>query len=686
MTSYVARERRAYPRLPLKGSLDLTYRCNFNCLHCWLRISPGSPEKNPELSFNQIREIVDESRSMGCREWSISGGEPMLRPDFPDIFDYITRNSAKYSLNTNGSLITHEIARLMRRPGSKMVAVYGATPDVHDRVTRTRGSFELTMRGIAYLKEAGAGFIVQLIPLRANFHQWGAMVEMAKSLSPHWRVGAAWLFQCSVPGQERRAEIEAQRLDPRDVVLLDPPDPGFEERIREIDPSCCATDGGSKDDRLFAGCVSNRKEFHIDPYGRMSFCAFIKDPALRYDLLQGTFREAWDEFIPSLADRVLGGDEYRLHCGTCEKRSQCRWCSAYAYLETGDYSAPIPYLCEVAAEVESFRKDWQANHCRYFRIAGITIKVESDLDFNSVEFKKELLKFAVDGPGDDNTTIRHYFEIPDIPNKDFGEELYRRPPWAISRKNGTWYYLGIAPEPDDPELHRIAVFNADHTHALIYNTPLAVRYAKEQGFASLSLFPTDQIWLAPLLADRNAVMLHSAAAILNGQGVLFVGHSTAGKSTTVTMLKEAAKRDPKISVEILCDDRNIVRRWKDGWRVHGTWSHGDVADVSPASAPLRAVLFLEQASRNAVLPIDGRMERWKRLLATLVKPLVTAEWWQKELNVLEQMVDEVPHYTMHFDRTGAIVPELIRLIGETESQAVGSGAALCSSSSTEAAE
>ena len=43
---------------------------------------------------------------------------------------------------------------------------------------------------------------------------------------------------------------------------------------------------------------------------------------------------------------------------------------------------------------------------------------------------------------------------------------------------------------------------------------------------------------------------------------------------------------------ILCDDRNIVRRWKNGWRVHGTWSHGDVAEVSPASAPLRAIMFL----------------------------------------------------------------------------------------------
>lgn len=76
---------RAMPRLPLKGSLDLTYRCNNNCLHCWLRILPGAPEKQDELSFDEIRAIVDQARAMGCREWAISGGEPMLRPDFAEV-------------------------------------------------------------------------------------------------------------------------------------------------------------------------------------------------------------------------------------------------------------------------------------------------------------------------------------------------------------------------------------------------------------------------------------------------------------------------------------------------------------------------------------------------------------------------------------------------------------------------
>ena len=392
----------------------------------------------------------------------------------------------------------------------------------------------------------------------------------------------------------------------------------------------------------------------------MTWCSFIKDPALRYDLRRGTFREAWEEFIPSLADKVRGGDEWRANCGACEKRADCRWCAVYGYLETGRYSARIPYLCAVADEARKFKTEWQDKHRRYFHIAGITVRVESDLDFDAVKFKEEFAPFAVEGPGDDNVTLRHYFELPDLKGKDLGEELYRKAPWAISRKNGTWFYRGISPDGTRCGIaSRRGVQRRPHARDDLQSAARCGTHS-HRGWHSLSLFPTDQIWLAPLLADRNAVLLHSAAVILNGQGLLFVGHSDAGKSTTMTMLKKRGARgwpvpalegDHKgspLQVEILCDDRNIVRKCvpfpvrdpqpvpAGQWRVHGTWSHGDVADVSSASAPLRAILFLQQDTRNEIVPLTDRKEIWQRLLATLIRPMVTAEWWQKELDVLER--------------------------------------------------
>jgi MoaA/NifB/PqqE/SkfB family radical SAM enzyme len=664
MTDVRFEVRESMPRLPLEGHLDITYRCNNRCLHCWLWTpdTPGTARR--ELSSGEVRRVVGEARALGCRRWSISGGEPMLREDFSEIFDYISSRSIGYTLNTNGTLITPTIARQLTRKGTKMVAVYGATAEVYDAVTRNPGGFEQLMQGFRYLKEAGAGFIVQLIPMKANWHQWDDMVALARSLSPHYRIGAPWLWLSHDGSAGRNREIAAQRLPPARVVELQKPydaRDGVPAVVDDCTTASSACDGVAPgDDRLFAGCIAIRRDFHVDPYGQMSWCSFVKDPALRYDLRCGSFELGWEEFIPSCADRIRGDREWRENCGSCASRQDCPWCAVYAYLESGRYSTPVPYLCSIAKEAVGYRAQWQEKHRRYFRIAGITVRVESDLDFDVAVFKPELQAFMVEGQGEDNATLRHHFELPDLGGRDLGREIYRKVPWAVSRKDGTWFYRGISKGRGDDELHRVAVFSADHRHGVIYSPPYSRDHVLNHGWHSLSLLPTDQIWLGPLLADREAVLLHSGAAIINGMGLIFVGHSDAGKSTTMEMLKKA-RLDRGLDVEILCDDRNIVRRWPDGWKVHGTWSHGTTADVSPAGAPLRAVLFLEQARENRLVPLPDRKMIWRRLLATLIRGAVTADWWQQELDILDRLISEARCYTMRFDRSGDIVPLLERL-------------------------
>ena len=649
-------------RLPLEGRIDLTYRCNNHCRHCWLWMPDTEAEQRSELTFAEIRRIVDEARTMGCRSWGISGGEPLLREDFPEIFDYITRKSVTYNIATNGTLITPVIANLLARKGTRLVSLYGATAEVYDHVTRNPGAFAKAMQGISYLKEAGVSFVVLMVPMKDNWHEWNDMILLGKKLSPYLRIGAPWFYQSCGGTVQQKSEIAAQRLQPRDIINLNKPyaaDTGQGSVLKAENAAACGAAAASEA-RLFANCISKRKEFHIDPYGKMSWCMYIKDPALRFDLRRGTFAEAWDKFIPSCADGVRGNQEWRENCAACAKRDDCRWCAAYAYLETGRYSAPIPYLCDVTEEARTFKKEWQDKHRRYFQIAGITIQLESNIDYNDIKFKDELAAFAVDAPGDDNVLMRHHFTIPELKNKDLGEVIYRKRPWAISRKDGTWFYRNISADQSDGRISRIAVFNADHTRANIYNPPGKMAVIQAKGWDSLSLFPTDQIWLTSLLANRDAVLLHAAAAIVNGQGLLFVGHSDAGKSTTMEMLKDAHAEN-MLQAEVLCDDRNIIRKWPDGWKVHGTWSHGTTADVSPSSARLKAILLLEQAKENKITIIADRKLIWRRLLATLIRSVVTAKWWQKELDILEQIIDEVPCYTMQFDKSGKIVTGIEKL-------------------------
>ncbi len=647
--SYAQKERgRQLPRLPLEGNLDLTYCCNNNCRHCWLRIAPCAKERRDELSFAEIEKIVNEARKMGCRKWKISGGEPMLRPDFPEIFDFLTKKAVSYSLNTNGTLITPAIARLLRRRGSKMVALYGATAKVHDHITRTPGSFEAAMQGFAYLKEASASFIVQIIPLRDNYHQFDNMAELARSLSPHYRIGARWLYFAAYSSKRRNAEIARQRLDPKDVMQIEQPDPSLEDWFAGQEEQACRANDG--DDRLYARCIAERREFFIDPYGGMTFCHFLKDPAFRYDLRTGSFREAWETFTPSLADRVRGGAEYRENCGRCHLRNGCWWCSAYGHLEHGRHGAKVEYLCQVAQENRAVIEDWQRRHRRYYGIAGVTVMVEADLPITDQTFAAKFRQFEVDGPGPDLISIRHHFSLPDITGRDLGQEIHRRLAWTVYRKGNSWIYL-LGQGANDPTPQRVAVFNDDYSRARIYsiNDEVFLR----GNSRTLTLFPTDQVLLAWVMADHAACVLHSSGVILDGQGLLFVGHAEAGKSTMVKMLQGKAG--------ILCDDRNIVRRWPEGFRVHGTWSHGEVPLVSAASAPLAAICFLQKSRQNRLIPLKSGKEAMGRLLSCLIKPVVTAAWWQKTLALVEAIIREVPCYVMESDNSGKIAAQLENL-------------------------
>jgi hypothetical protein len=529
--------------------------------------------------------------------------------------------------------------------------------------------------------------------MRDNYGQFEKMVELAKSLSPHYRIGAPWLYLSASRSPERNAEISRQRLAPKDVIALDQPDLAAEEVAGPssmVSSPSFAAGGG---DRLFADCIAARRDFHVDPYGGMTFCSFIKDPVLRFDLRQGTFRAAWDEFIPGLADKLRGGEEYLENCGSCESRQDCRWCGVHGFLEHGRYGAKVEYLCEVARENRSFKEQWQRDHRRYFEIAGITLQVESDLPFTDQTFHPKFRKFQKDGPGPDTVTIRHHFELPDAKPGELGHEVYRRAPWAVFRKGQSWVYLGISPDSEDHDLHHVAVFNNDYSRGEFYHPDDAV--FRRGDLHSLTLLPTDQILLAQLLADRQACFLHSAGAIFGSSGpksadstdssqhirhstfdnrhsppeaefgLLFVGHSEAGKSTVVKLIQDRA--------EILCDDRNIVKKegrgkGKDGrsvaqglFRVYGSWSHGEVPLVSASSAPLRAILFIKQSPDNHLVPVTDRSEALKRLLACVIRPLETTSWWQKTFSVVEALAREVPCYIMEFDKSGRIVEQILDL-------------------------
>lgn len=297
------------------------------------------------------------------------------------------------------------------------------------------------------------------------------------------------------------------------------------------------------------------------------------------------------------------------------------------------------------------------NYRRYFNIGGMTIQVESEIPITDSTFQPKFKKFEVKEPGNDIITIQHYFSIPHKKDLNITKKVYDNRPWVVCRNDDSWIYITKSSKFRLNKTYQLSVINGDHTTAKIYNKRR--KPFLKGNLHSLTLFTTDQILLARALADRSGCYMHSAGLVMDDQGFLFVGHSEAGKSTIVSILQQHST--------ILCDDRVIIRKWDDTFKIHGTWSHGDIPDVSSKSAPLTAIFFLEKASETKLIQLESKKEIAVKLLACLIKPLVTIDWWEKMLSLMEKISYTVPCYILKFKKNET-AQNLRHLLKHTASQ------------------
>ena len=281
----------------------------------------------------------------------------------------------------------------------------------------------------------------------------------------------------------------------------------------------------------------------------------------------------------------------------------------------------------------------------YYNIAGMTIRVVSDLEITPNTFRREFDSFEAEELLEDVITLYHHFAYPANMSRE-GTVLYNRTPWEIYETDSFYKYLMVWP---DRTIKRYAEFTKDYREGHIYHE--SDELWKEGNLNALTTFQSDQILLAVLLADREGFYLHSAAAILAGEGYIFAGHSEAGKTTMSNMVRQHG--------EILCDDRNIVRKIDGKWKVYGTWSHGDLDEVLGESVPINGVYFLHQAPENRIEPMADKGKAACAVLSLVVKGITSRDWWQKTVCAAETFVKDNNFYNLYFDKSGKIVQKFM---------------------------
>ncbi|MBD3386649.1 hypothetical protein GF407_17230 [candidate division KSB1 bacterium] len=253
--------------------------------------------------------------------------------------------------------------------------------------------------------------------------------------------------------------------------------------------------------------------------------------------------------------------------------------------------------------------------------------------------------------------LEHYIGLPDENSAARGKLLYHKAPWMIYETPQNWIYVSYSQLEGEMRINKISYFEKDYSFARIYHKD--DRLFKLGNWNAVTSFPSDQIWLGQLLPDRNGFYLHSSGLLLNGHGLLFVGHSEAGKSTISKMLLKAG-------AELLCDDRNIVKNEKNEWKVYGTWSHGELPMVSPAHAPLFGIFILQKSDRNHIGLIKNQQQRFHSIMECIIRPFVTLSWWDKVIPLIHRLGQNVPVFQIEFTQDGKIVKFLQELIEHTE--------------------
>jgi radical SAM protein with 4Fe4S-binding SPASM domain len=340
-------------RVPLFCQIAVTYRCNFNCVHCYC---PRSDFKG-ELSVGKFKKIIDELADLGCVEVCFTGGEPFLKKGFLDLIKYTRAKGILVRIMSNGSLIDANLLKFLKKnPVMKFeVTLYGASKKTFEKMTQSKGGYEKVIGNIMRLKQIGVPLKLKSCITKLNIGEAGKMKAISDSLNLEFPFKIDPLVY---PGHNKsefgsgRFDCINYRISPGeyaklDFLLVETPDT-INLMLRNITRSdeFWRINFVDRFKKRYAKCNGGKSTLYIDPYGRVGPCTLLVIP--EFDLNKHSLRKIWKELLPKELAADISKDKVPDKCKSCDYAIWCLSCPGRNLLETGDPDTTPGFICKIA--------------------------------------------------------------------------------------------------------------------------------------------------------------------------------------------------------------------------------------------------------------------------------------------------------------------------------------------------
>lgn len=332
-------------RFPLHAMFELTYRCNFRCIHCYITEEQKMARKEKELKTKDIFSILEQLRDLGGFYLGFTGGEIFCRNDLLDILWFAKRLGFELILLTNGFFIDEHIAEELKRlrPNKIDITVHSMDKEIFEEITQTPGSHEKTFNSIRQLHARNIPLCIKSCGMMENKNEIIKISQFARELKANFRLdgglqprldGSKTPLDHSIPIEDTFSL--RQTCSPKMYANLEKQKKARKKLKLERDYS-----------RLF-NCEAGYNDLTINPYGELKICIDID--LYKYKILEGSLKEGW-QGLKDFVDNQKSPIDWP--CRTCDLSEYCSWCPGKSYLKDGSFSSCDPFS---RAEAEFIKK------------------------------------------------------------------------------------------------------------------------------------------------------------------------------------------------------------------------------------------------------------------------------------------------------------------------------------------